>query len=170
MSSITNSDPDSYKIPDELIENICNIGICLSHSELLSTIFGGFLTGGSAIGIFILQRHIERKANRYDTCEILLNEIRTILFTILAKKPDLFEKPEKILPTSEIYHGLLSSGNIKYFDADLQKKLNKFYNSFKNFPKSPDHKNGRIIVDSLEEIKKNNQGYRQSFSDFLKNS
>lgn len=121
-----------------LWENICGVDNCLTHKEIISTIFGGILTGVSAIIIYVFQKHVENKSNKHSTATILHGEVKRILdIHNIDESVQIMAHMPKRLPTNQIYQGLLHSGNIKYFDGNLQDKLDEMYTIFKIDSLSP---------------------------------
>ena len=141
--------------------DICNYEICLTHKELFSAIFGGMLTGISAIIIYIIQKRMETKTNKYNISTILHGEIKRIIKVAKVNENiNSGNEQSRRLPSMEIYQGLLSSGNIKYFSSDLQDKLDEMYTYFKEAPLNPNLNLGINIMSTLEKMIHANRNYR----------
>lgn len=125
---------------------------------------GGFVT-------YLFQKHMEKKSNKYDMAKIIKNEVKRIMKLKDLNKIE-FKNDEKLqnyrdqtyplTPNIKIYHGILHTTNIKYFDILLWDKLHIFYEKFESNARNPDIVLGISIVKDLEKMIEDNKSYRQS--------
>ncbi len=142
--------------------------IGLLQEDVLITIIGGVITGVSAVLVYILQKKIERYSNKYSSTSILYDEITRNTGRYESYKPITNIQIIKKSPTSKIYNGLLSTGNIKYFDGDLQSDLEELYDQFEmDFDTSPDSELLKKIYTRLEKMKCYNKRYNFGFNRIL---
>lgn len=99
--------------------------ITMNYSGIVS----GIATGLVAMFIYRIQKCVDYKSNTQDNAYILSEEIRR---NAKHREPGLRTSTQtsKMSQKNEVYIGLLHTGNIKYFDADLQEQLDTLYIEF----------------------------------------
>ena len=142
---------------------ICDLyQVCPAPKEIVSVIlggiFGGVVAGVFAIMIYKHQKNAVIKTNKYNVSTMLLNEIKRI-YHIMYLDVKTFDRNTRCqrFPKTEIYKGLLNSGDIKYFDDSLQNDLDELYTYFQETPFTPNAELGESVIKDLELIKYKNK-------------
>lgn len=145
------------------------------QDDLFSSIFGGVITGLTAIFIYMFQKRMEKKTNTYDVASTLKVEIKRMIeineLTITKhdrgfKNINISDNKPNRIPNNGIYLGLLNSGNIKYID--MQDELDELYMYFNKIIFKIDTKLALTIIDYLDNIEEKNREYRKKFLNVLK--
>ena len=100
-----------------------------SRDSLIMVAIGGIVTGWTAMLIYMGQKWMERNENRSNYASILNDEVERNLNRYSQELITHIQIPN-LAPTNNVYHGLLSSGNIKYFDRGLRNDLDELYTRF----------------------------------------
>lgn len=120
------------------------------YSVLRAVIFGVIALFG-----YYFNAYLKNRNNKRGNAVILLDELKRISdVEDLDDKTSIDRIPAK-MPGNEIYLGLLSTGNVKYFHPELRKNLAHFYAHFKINKLNPDQNLCIGIMKDLEKIKNN---------------
>lgn len=99
-------------------------------NNLYNPIIGGVSTGISAISVYVVQKRLEHNANRSSYASILYEEIIRNANKYYSIESITSIQILKRTPTNHVYRGLLTTGNIKYFDNNIQNDLEDIYDQF----------------------------------------
>ena len=137
--------------------------IIVSGEEVLLGVIRGAVAGGvagiiagiTAILVYFYKRKNERSANTRDNADILFDEMQRILGVAgIYHKMPVREVGASPLPNSEIYSGMLLTGNIRHLQADLRKKLARFHAHYRTSPLNPDRDLCIEILADLNEMRR----------------
>ena len=140
-------------------------GLHVPASDMVLTVLRGIIVGIVAIGVYLLQKHMESKDLRHSVSIMLWLEIDAIMTSVRPAElsEDIMEEKYAI----GVYRGLLSSGNIGRLPSDLQKDLSKFYGSHEAEPETMDDDLTVKIITRLERMQADNRKYREKILDLL---
>lgn len=127
---------------------------CINASDAISAVPGGLAAGLVAVWVYAYRKNCEYADNRNDMAEIQANEIRRNMGALeLRDKGPLRPSPYNRLPSLHVYKGLLSSGNIRYFDSNLQDLLDQIRSDFETSPFALDIARCTKALERLEKVK-----------------
>ncbi len=156
------------QIPDfaGLYDSLYGLAVAVPWAgEFLAVLIGGGMTGFVAMLVYMFQRHMERKEITWNNADIMLGEIDGVLGAKMAGDPTRIEHIDDLPPCDDIYRGLLSSGNIRYFHNDLRHNLDVFYRGVKSGAKDRiDAKLGIEIMSQLEILQGRHEPYRNKLT------
>lgn len=125
---------------DAFFSGACSINStpCLTVHDAASAIVGGLVAGISAIWLYVYRKNSEYADNRNDVARIQANEIRRNMETLRPRDRRPSTNVARHTPSINTYMGLLTSGDIKYFDDGLQDLLDQIRFDFDANPLDPD--------------------------------
>ena len=133
----------------------------LLWKEILITIIGGIVTGISAMLLYTWKKEVEYNSNKYSSTSILYEEIIRNARRYESHEPITNIQIRKKSPTDKVYHGLLFTGTIKYFNSNLQSDLEELYDQFEmSYDVYLDSKLLKRVYRRLEEMKCHSKRYR----------
>lgn len=141
---------------EDVVGDICTIAgkPCLESSDVVSTGVGGFLAGAVAVWVYTWRKNDEYVNRRNDMARIQANELESnmaVLYMRWGRQLRRSTTPRN--PAMEIYEGLLSSGNIRYLDNELQELLAHIRHDLRVHPFNPDMDLHAQVLKRLEEIR-----------------
>lgn len=137
--------------------------------DLMPIIISIIGTGIISIAILITDKRAETRKMTRDLAHVLCIEIERMMRT-----GDLDELNYQYVSGIrfnfgvDVYRGLLRSGNIRYFDTVLQKKLSEIYAMFQVDRLVEEYPRCLLIMEQLETIQDKNRGYRYKIKRLLK--
>ena len=127
---------------------------CIKASDVISAVPGGLAAGLVAIWVYAYRKNCEYADNRNDMAEIQANEIKRNMSALeLWDRGLLRLRSYNRLPSLHVYKGLLSSGNIRYFDSNLQDLLDQIRSDFETSPLALDITRCTKALERLEKVK-----------------
>lgn len=139
---------------DAFLSGACSINStpCLTVHDAASAIVGGLVAGISAIWLYVYRKNSEYADNRNDVARVLANEIRRNMGMLRHRdRRPLRTNASRRTLSINAYMGLLSSGDIKYFDDGLQDTLDQIRSDFDENPSKP---NTALCTSALERLDK----------------
>ena len=91
----------------------------------------GATAGSVAVAVYFLKKRWESQDAARSATRILYNEIRQNVQRLELGYLDASMQFSRRPPSVEVYIGLLHTGNIRYFDDDVQKNLDDLYCAFR---------------------------------------
>lgn len=121
------------------------------RSDALGGLVAGVVAGVVAILPYMATRRHENRVDKRDMATILHSEVSRIA------RGHNEENTRRKKPSTLVYEGLLSSGNIKFFSVEMQEDLNSLYYGFADHPLSVDGLRASIVTEREEIINCNSK-------------
>lgn len=123
----------------------------------------GFVIAVVGILLYVWQTDSKTRANKRDMARILRSEVMRILnIDPVRERERIISSLDDRIPNNLIYLGLLQTGNIRFFDNELQDRLDGWYWSMDDFSFDRiDSDDGIELVKDLEHMEQKNISYRQ---------
>ena len=137
---------------------------------IVDDVASGITIASVGIIIYVWQKNYEKRTNKRDMARILRNEISQILQIIPIRDGGRIVSDKiDVFPNNTIHSGLLLSGNIRFFNDNLQAKLNEWYSSVTGLKiTDSDVADDAIkLIVELEDMERKNNSYRDKTDDFL---
>lgn len=115
--------------------------------DVVGSLFAGAVAGAVAILLYGATKRHENRVNKRDMASILYGEISEF-----ASDYGNENAKSGIKPSTLIYEGLLSSGNIKFFSQDMQRELYSLYVEFDRSSLSVDETKVAKMMKRLESV------------------
>ena len=133
--------------------------------EVLDFVLRGAVIAVVGILLYVMQKRSEMKANKRDMARILRNEInRTPSILPGSERERTVSSRNDRIPNSDVYPGLLQTGNIRFFDDRLQDELAGWYSFTDDFQLSGiDADAGIEMVQDLERMERKNRPCARMF-------
>ncbi len=139
--------------------------LLLPLEEIVNAIVRGVVIVTAGFILYKSQKHFERKSNKRDMARILRIEINRALNILPNRERErTISDQNDRLPSSNVYLGLLQTGNIRFFSDTLQDKLAEWHSIIDNFWNNNKIVVGIEMVQDLEDMERNNL----SFSDMIR--
>ena len=117
--------------------------------------------------LYLVQKSAEKRTSKREMAKILRVEVkRTLNIRPSQERPLIVTAARRmnkmaVFPDNRVYAGLLNTGNIQFFDEQLQDDLNLWYMHMGKLRLDKlDAKLGIRIVDELENMESNNEAFR----------
>ena len=157
------------------MDSLLELFLTLTYDDIVKSLINGLVIAAVIMVAYAVQKRWEQSVAEYNVASLMLAEvikiagvkskthgsdIKTMVDPIGVKRTGkLTNKP----PTAEIYRGMLNTGNIKYFTADMQRNLAELYDRFTVMELSPDMQQCLHIISDLEQISKRKKRYTWIF-------
>ena len=115
--------------------------------DVAGSLFAGAVAAAVAILLYGATKRHENRVNKRDMAPILYGEISEFVSDYGNENAK-----RRIKPSTLIYEGLLSSGNIRFFSQDMQRELYSLYVEFYRSPLSVDETKVAKMMKRLEAV------------------
>lgn len=128
--------------------------------DLYQAAVNGAIMGAVIFTMYWIQKLMENRRSKYDMAVTLGEEIRLMLIVGTASCPIPIMRRNDMMPTDDVYRGMLSSGRIARFEGDLRVDLAQIYAQSGEETGAVDRNLCFDLIDRLEKIEARNRHFK----------
>lgn len=130
--------------------------------DIIRSILSGAMIGVVGMLMYFAKRRMEHMNERCKLTEMLKVEVLHIaeITQSTSRTRGTFPKYYTLVPSYNIYKGLVNSGNIAIFDVETQKRVHKFYDYGNNHDITVLSENAPDVMTVLENFEKRSKFWK----------